>query len=143
MEKTNYFLKVTGILMIIGGSFGFIFGFFVLLFGVLIGIAAIHNPAPGVEQVALLVETGVVLALVGTVIQFIAGIVGVKNADKPEKAKICIILGILNALFVLASLILDYIGGGIHNFYNVFLVLFGLLVPTLYLVGAYQNKAKE
>jgi len=143
MENSNKFLKITGILMLIGGSLGLIFGFFVLLFGVLLGIAAIHNPAPGVTLVAGLVEAGVVLALVGALVQFIAGMAGVKNAKNPEKANVCILLGILNALLVLISLILDYIGGGVHNFYNVFLVLFGLVLPTLYLVGAFQLKSKE
>jgi len=143
MEKNNIFLKASSILMIIGGSFGLLFGIVILLFGVLLGIAAIHNPGPGVTQVVGLVEAGVVLALVGTLIQFIAGIVGSKNANNPEKAKLCIILGIINAVLVLTSLIFDYIGGGIHNFYNVFLVLFGLIVPTLYLVGAFQLKSKD
>jgi len=143
MEKSNAFLKVSSILMIIGGSFGLLFGIFVLLFGVVLAIAAIHNPGPGVNVVAGLVETGIVLALVGTLVQFIAGIVGLKNAKNPEKANLCIILGVINAVFVLASLILDYIGGGIHNFYNVFLVLFGLVIPTLYLLGAFQLKAKN
>ena len=143
MEKNNIFLKASSILMIIGGSFGLLFGIVILLFGVLLGIAAIHNPGPGVTQVVGLVEAGVVLALVGTLIQFIAGIVGSKNANNPEKAKLCIILGIINAVLVLTSLIFDYIGGGVHNFYNVFLVLFGLIVPTLYLVGAFQLKSKD
>jgi len=143
MEKSNVFLKITSILMIISGSFGLLFGFFILLFGVVLGIAAIHNPGPGVTQVVGLVETGVVLALVGTLVQFIAGIIGSKNAKNPEKANLCIILGIINAAFILASLILDYIGGGIHNFYNVFLVMFGLIVPTLYLLGAFQLKEKD
>ena len=143
MEKSNVFLKITSILMIISGSFGLLFGIFVLLFGVILGIAAIHNPGPGVTQVVGLVETGVVLALVGTLVQFIAGLFGVKNAKNPEKANICIILGIINAVFVLVSLILDYIGGGVHNFYNVFLVMFGLIIPTLYLLGAFQLKSKD
>lgn len=143
MEKSNKFLKVTGILMIIGGSFGLLFGIFVLLFGVILGVAAIHNTGPGVNQVVGVVETGVVLALVGSLVQFIAGLAGVKNAKNPEKANLCISLGILNALLVLVSLILDYIGGGVHNFYNVFLVMFGLVIPTLYLLGAFQLKAKE
>jgi len=143
MEKNNKFLKVTGILMIISGSIGLLAGIFILLFGVVLGIAAIHNPAPGVNQVVGLVETGVALALVGTVVQFIAGVVGVKNAKNPEKAGLCIVLGILNALLILTSLILDYIGGGVHNFYNVFLILFGLVVPTLYLLGAFQLKEKD
>ena len=143
MEKSNKFLKITGILMIIGGGIGLLFGIFILIFGVLLGVAAIHNPGPGVTQVTGLVETGVVLALVGTLVQFIAGVVGVKNANNPDKANLCVILGVLNALLVLTSLILDTIGGGIINFYNVFLVFAGLLLPTLYLVGAFQLKAKE
>jgi len=143
MEKKNVFLKVTGIFMIIGGSIGMLFGVFVLIFGVVLGIAAIHDPSPVVKVVAGLVEAGVVLALAGTAIQFIAGLVGVKNAKNPEKANLCIVLGILNALLVLVSLLFDYIGGGIHNFYNLYLVLFGLIIPTLYLVGAFQLKAKD
>jgi len=143
MEKSNKFLKVTGILMIIGGSIALIFGIFILLFGVLLELGAIHNPGPGVNKVVGLVEAGVVLAVVGSVVQFIAGIVGVKNANKPEKANVCIVFGALTALIYIVSQVLDFIGGGIHNTYDVVSVIIGLLVPALYMVGAIQNKMKD
>ena len=143
MEKSNKFLKVTGILMIIGGSFGLIASVFLFLFGVLLTMGALLHPAPGVNQAVEIIGAGIGIAIAGAIIQFIAGIAGVKNAKKPEKANLCIVLGSLTALFYIASQIFTYVGGASKTYLDYVVVVIGLVVPALYLVGAVQNKMKD
>ena len=143
MEKSNKFLKVTGILMIIGSCFGLIGSVFLFLFGVLLAMGALLNPGPGVTLTVEVIGTGITIAIAGSIIQMIAGIAGVKNAKKPEKANFCIVLGSLTALFYIASQILTYIGGGTKTYLDYIIVVVGLVIPALYIVGAIQNKMKE
>jgi len=144
MEKSNKFLKVTGILMIIGGSFALLASVLMLLFGVLLVEGAIHSNLTRSQDFAVgLIVAALVLVIVGGVVQFIAGVVGVKNAKNPDKANTCIIFGILAAIVYLVSLLMNFLGGSNHTWLDVLVVFFGLIVPALYLVGAFQLKAKE
>ena len=144
MEKSNKFLKVTGILMIISGSFALLSSILVLLFGVVLVEGAIHTNLTRTQDFAVgIIVAALVLVIAGSVIQFIAGLVGVKNAKNPEKANVCIIFGVLVALVYLVSLVLNLIGGGYTIWMDVLVVIFGMVVPALYLVGAFQLKAKE
>ncbi|NLC65808.1 MAG: hypothetical protein GX752_02550 [Clostridium sp.] len=132
MEKeSNKFLKVTGILMIIGGAFGIIVGIIAVL-GV--GVLAL---ALGAEANMGLLMAGSVLVLISAVVSLIAGIIGVKNAAVPEKAKTCIIFGIMTAVFAVLGSTLSVIGG---QKFNVASLIIGLGLPALYLIGAFQNK---
>ena len=132
MEKeSNKFLKVTGILMIIGGSFSIILGIIAVL-GV--GVLAL---ALGGEADMRLLMAGSVLILVSACVSLAAGIIGVKNAAVPEKAKTCIIFGIMTAVFAVLGSTLSVMGG---QKFNVASLIIGLGLPALYLVGAYQNK---
>ena len=128
--KSNGFLKVTGILMIIGGSLSIIIGLIAVI---------------GVGALALLLEdanTGLLmfsclLVLASGIVSLVAGILGVKNAAKPEKAMSCIVCGILAAALSVLGSILNVAGG---NNFNVLNLAIGLVLPALYLVGAFQNK---
>ena len=134
--KSNGFLKVTGIIMIIGGSLGFIFGIIALLGVALVVSLAI---AAGVDVNSGLLTFAAILVVVGAVVQFIAGIVGVKNAAKPEKAQTCITFGILCVAISILGQILNIVAGG--NF-SVVTLITGLVLPVLYLIGAFQNKSR-
>ena len=132
MENTsNKFLKVTGILMIIGGILGVLVGLIAVL-----GLGALIAALGGTINAALL-TVATILTLGGSAIQLIAGILGVSNAAKPEKANICIIFGILTAALSVLGNILTVASGGNFNFIS---MLLGLVIPVLYLVGAFQNK---
>ena len=134
-KKSNGFLKVVGILMIIFG-------------GISIVMSAIAIPVAAAAA-ALAAEFGVgggtflVLAswlvLIGGVVQLIAGILGVANANKPEKAGICIIFGALVALISILGSILAVVGGGKFDIVS---MLIGLAPAALFLIGAFQSKAK-
>jgi len=144
METSNKFLKISGIFMIIGGSIALLASVLMLLFGVLLVEGAIHSNLTRSQDFAVgLIVGALVLVIAGGIIQFIAGVVGVKNAKNPEKANTCIIFGILAAVVYLVSLLLNFLGGSSHTWLDVLVVFFGLIVPALYLVGAFQLKMKD
>jgi len=140
MENSSKLLKVTGILMIIFGSFAIIFG----IIGVF-SMAVIEEGAVllGIDPATL--NTGVlmfssILAVVAAVVQLIAGIIGVKSFDKPEKATVCIVFGVLIALLVVLAFILEMLGGLNFGAMNVVSLFIGLVIPVLYLLGAFKLK---
>jgi hypothetical protein len=128
--ESNKFLKVTGIIMIIGGIVTIILAIIGLL-GV--GVLAALGLSSG------MLTLGLVLGLVGGVVELIAGISGVKNAAKPEKANSCIVCGILVIVLSVVGTALTMAGGGEFPLFN---LLLGLVLPVLYLIGAFQNKKR-
>ena len=131
VQTSNKFLKVTGILMIIGGAIGIILGIIAVL-GVGVMILAL-----GEEANLGFLTWSAVLVLVSAVVSLIAGILGVSSASKPEKSTRCIVFGILTAALAVIASILNVAGG---NSFNVLNLLIGLVLPVLYLIGAFQNK---
>lgn len=126
--KGAQFLKVTGIIMIVFAALGIIFGI-VLLIGA-IAANALADGALGLLVVAAL------LALVGAVVQLIAGIIGVKNCNKPEKAQTCIVWGAIVAALNVLSIVLTVAQGGDIEVSSIL----GIVVPALFIFGAIKNK---
>lgn len=127
-------LKVTGILMIIGGALALVIALIAV-----IGIAAAASLAAGAlgGGIIALAVIASILALLGGGVELAAGILGVKNWNQPAKAQSCIVFGaIIIALSVLSN-ILNLASG---SEFNLFSLLLGLVLPVLYLVGAVQLK---
>ena len=122
------FLKVCGILMIIGGALGIILGLIALL-----GVAALA--ALGASSGTLTFSA--ILVIVSGILELIAGIVGVKNCKNPEKATSCIVWGVIVAVLTIISQIISVAGGGK---FDVLSCITGLVVPVLFIVGAFLNK---
>ncbi|MGI6168724.1 MAG: hypothetical protein ACOYI4_03270 [Christensenellales bacterium] len=131
--KSNGFLKVTGILMIIGGGIGIIVGIIAVL-GVGLLVAAL-----GAEGSLGMLTIAAILSLVSAAVSLVAGILGVVNAAKPEKAIVCIVFGILTAVLSVLGNVLTTAGGGDFSVIN---LIIGLVLPVLYLIGAFQNKKR-
>ena len=127
--KGRKFLKVTGILMIIGGAFGIIGGI-VAMIGVGALAAVLETSAGG-----LMLASALILA--SAVFQLIAGIMGVKNCDKPEKAQSCLVMGVIVAILSVSGNIISNVLGS--NF-NILSYATGLIIPVLYIIGAVKNK---
>lgn len=132
--KGTGFLKVTGILMIIGGAISVIMGILAA-----IGVAALAYISDGTVSSALL-YTSVVLMIVSAVAELIAGINGVANCKKPEKAVSCIVWGIIVAVLSVAGTILNSVGGGS---FSAFSLILGLVLPVLYIIGAALSKKEH
>ena len=131
MEKTkgSSFLKVTGILMIIGGGISII-----MSIAAIIGVAAILTLG-GVGAGILVFAC--ILALAGSAIELVTGIVGVVNCKKPEKATVCLVWGIVVAVLNVVSSILSASAG---NGFSVSSLILGLVLPVLFIIGAALNK---
>ena len=127
--KGRKFLKVTGILMIIGGAFGIIGGI-VAMIGAGALAAVLETSAGG-----LMLASALILA--SAVFQLIAGIMGVKNCDKPEKAQSCIVIGVIVAILSVAGNVVSNVLGSDFNIIN---YATGLIIPVLYIIGAVKNK---
>ena len=127
--KGSKFLKVTGILMIVFGALALI-----LSIVAAIGLAALAALDLNTWQYTL----AVILMLVGSIFEMIAGIVGVKNCNKPEKAGTCMVWGIIVIALSVLSNVLTLVGNP-DNF-SIVNLLTGLVIPVLYLIGAVLNK---
>lgn len=114
MEKTkgSGFLKVTGILMIIGGGISIILSIIAVL-----GVAALVYISDGEASSAMLYAS-VALMVVSAVSQLVAGIIGVVNCKKPEKAGVCIAWGVIVAVLCIAGTILNSVGGGSFSIFS-------------------------
>lgn len=128
--KGQKFLKVTGILMIIGAALSILFG--VIIGGVGVLVAALG----GSKALNFAFYLGLATALVGGIIQLIAGINGVKHCNKPENAKKCITWGIIVIALAVISSVLKVIGG---DKFDVLSFVIGLIIPGLYIYGAFLN----
>ena len=127
--KGKNFLKVTGILMIVGGSIGLIAG--------VLAVISVGAVASLLETSAGVLMFASVLILVSAIVQLIAGILGIKYCAKPEKAKTCIIMG---ALVAGLSLVGTLMSVSLGNDFNIMSMITGLVLPVLYIVGAMLNK---
>lgn len=127
--KGRKFLKVAGILMIIGGAFGIIGGI-VAMIGAGALAAVLETSAGGLVLASALI-------LASAVFQLIAGIMGVKNCDKPEKAQSCIVIGVIVAILSVAGNVISNVLGSDFNIIN---YATGLIIPVLYIIGAVKNK---
>ena len=128
--KGQKILKVTSILMIIGGVIAVVVGVLAIL-----GISALAALSGSAEGTGLLYASSI-LVTVASVIQFIAGIKGISACSDPQKAASCIKWGIIIAILTI-TMIIGLVGGG--TFCITSLVL-NLLLPGLYVYGAMQMK---
>lgn len=127
--KGRKLLKITGILMIIGGAFGTIGGI-VAMIGAGALAAVLETSAGG-----LMLASALILA--SAVFQLIAGIMGVKNCDKPEKAQSCLVMGVIVAILSVSGNIISNVLG---SDFNIFSYATGLIIPVLYIIGTVKNK---
>ncbi len=141
------FLKVVGILMIIFGAIAIIMA--IVSFGAVGVASSIGDSFAGVEGLEEAVSEvrgatttayiGVILGLIAGVAELVAGIVGVANCKKPEKANLCLAWGIITAVLAVLGVIFSLIAGSSIGSAIVSLI-FGLVMPVLFIIGAVKNK---
>ena len=128
--KGQSFLKITSILMIVGGIIAVITGVIAIL-----GISVLAALSGSVEVTVLLYVSSI-LVTVASVIQIITGVKGLKACKAPETAGKCVTWGIVIAVLSIISLVIGLIAGGDFNI----TMALNLLVPGLYIYGAMQIK---
>ena len=117
--------------MIIGGGISIILSIIAVL-----GVAALVYISDGEASSAMLYAS-VALMVVSAVAQLVAGIIGVVNCKKPEKAGVCMAWGIIVAVLCIAGTILNSAGGGS---FSILSLVLGLVLPILYIIVAVFNK---
>ncbi len=122
-------LKFAGLLLLIGAIVSIIMAVMGFLGGA--ALTAMEYEVDGAAAVGEVTMFAAILALALGLVQLITGILGIKNCDKPHKSKVCIILGIIAVLFALSNL---FTGGIVPG-------IIGLIIPAIYLIGAFRNKA--
>lgn len=135
MENLGYtnapgkgFLKVSGILLIIFA----VISILVLVIGI---IAAASLGSLGGEVGALaggIAVGALVISLISCAFSLVMGILGVKYANVPSKAQVCMVF----AIIAIALQIITLVTGGS----DIVMTIIGLVLPVLYLIGALKNK---
>lgn len=124
-------LKATGVLMILGGVL-------VMFFSILatIGIAALDMYTYGEENLKL-VYVSLAFAFFCGSIELITGIIGVMNANKPEKATTCVVWGVIFTMLCIIGNVLFVVCGLSFN-----LIWFGsgLILPIVFIIGGLKNR---
>lgn len=124
-------LKVTSILMIIGGVIAAVAGVVAFL-----GISTFAALAESTEGMGF-IYAGSIIVIAASVIEFIAGIKGVGACSDPQKAASCIKWGLFIAGMTVGSAVIGLIGGGKLNIIG---LVQNLLLPGLYVYGAMQMR---
>ena len=99
----------------------------------------IFEDDPAYESGWPLFIAAIIAALAG-VLQLIAGIVGIKNSDRPEKAATCIILGIIS---LAANIVDQFFSNSVSSastMTTVSGIFISLAIPVLYIIGFVLNK---
>ena len=140
-SKGSVFLKVTGLLMIIGGVFTIIVSGIPGIIGYSAGkVIANSGELTAGQVVGTLTLVGAIASLIGGLLELITGIVGVKNHNKPEKATTCLVWGIIVLVINAISLIMAFAGGMSGVGTIIATVVGSLVLPVLYVIGAVKNK---
>ncbi len=131
--KGKMYLKVIGILFIIGAVFSII-GAFALFAG---GTALKVSGVDGADTIAFI--TGIILLAEG-VLRMAAGVMGVKHCNDSEKAGTLFKLGIAVIVFAVAANILDFVIAGQVKGTEIVSCLISLILPILFVYGAKLNQ---
>ncbi len=140
------FLKVTGILMIVTGPISIILGLITFMgISFLVELASSLAQMNGTTVSQELAQQGLSLSLlyvsvalitIGGIVQLVSGIIGVKNANKPEKAALCKKAGIVVIIMLVLGNVLSVVSGGGLQIVS---LLIGLIIPGLFIYGAMKN----
>ncbi|MBR4344408.1 MAG: hypothetical protein IKP88_17190 [Lachnospiraceae bacterium] len=129
MAKGSTMLKVVGIIMIVFGGIGIIISLLAFAGTAILSAAGVKM---GIYYFAC------VVSLIAAVAELVTGILGVSNHNKPEKAQLLLICGIVViVLAFLGDIILPIIAGTSASIVS---FLLACVLPVLFIIGAMQNK---
>lgn len=137
--KGRGLLKTAGILMII---FGGLAALILLLLLIFVGFAAVitgidRDTAGGFSYFGFLFAFFLLFAA----FCIVTGAIGIHNSKNPERCVSCLVMGIVALVFILFFVIyylaMDVIGFSMWIF--VLIALIGIVLPTLYIIGAARN----
>ncbi len=133
--KGRLMLKVVGILYIIFAALSILTGLLAVVGGAALGVAGGESLALGLGVVAMVFGLMMILS---SVFSLVAGILGVKWCNRPDKAGALFVLGVVLTALAVLNLLSSF--GGDNGSAAVVGALIGLVLPVLYTLGAWQNK---
>lgn len=104
-EKGRKLLKTTGIIITVLGGLAVVIGIIGAIGVGAVSAMAIANNDEGASVILPLLVGAAVLALASAVLSLVVGIVGIRNSNKPQKAKTCIVLGSIMLVLQFISLV--------------------------------------
>lgn len=130
--KGQKLLKVCGVLFIIQGIVGVLsYGLLTLMLG---AETVIEKATEGVPVVGI-----AVFYLIAAIVALIAGVMGVKKCTDKSAAGACLGWGILNLVLTFIAGVWSYMGEGCTVAHFIYTAI-ALVLPSLYVAGAYINK---
>lgn len=123
LQIMGLIMLASGVIMLILGITGFI-------------AADLFTGLPGRGIILLFT----IIAMISALIEILAGFFALKFWDVPDKAGVCIFMGGVTILLSLVSMIFNGVSGEEFRFST---LIFGMIIPMLYLFGAVQLKAQE
>ena len=127
-------LKVSGILFIVFGGISLLLGVLALAGLMMPGGAQMVEQTTGVSATTVII--GAILIVVIAAVNITAGILGVKNANKPEKAQTCFIVAVVLLVIIIVNSVISVSTGQ----FNIVSIVIQFVLPVLYLLGAIKNK---
>lgn len=134
--KGSYYLKISGILLVIGGIMtSLVYGAMGLLLGV--GSSRIHDPIMALGG-ALVTGAFTSLLVVG-IFQIVVGALALKYNSVCQKGPMLLVMGIILFVADLVSWILYGLAGS-FSLSALGSMALNLLIPAICILGAYLNK---
>jgi len=143
VSKGLKFFKVTSTLMVIAGCLSILGGVAILAAGLILVARDQNNPGEFFHIIGNFASVGIAISLAGGILQFITGIYSRRNIGNPDKINTFTHLGAIVAFFAITSQVWDILSVGIHQHLNNFIVLFGMVIPAIFIISTIQLKAKE
>ena len=134
MARGNLFFKIICVLMIIGAAISIILG--------IIGVIGcmIFADDPAYESTWSMILASAVIAVAAGILQLIAGIVGIRNVDKPENATTCIIFGAVSLAANIVDQLFSNSLSDASTLSTASAIFISLAIPILYMIGVILNK---
>ena len=133
-------LMISGILYIIIGCIAIITGVLALAHVVEMQSAMAEMYDFGFIEAPAIPYMSMFVNLVVYILAVVAGIFGVKNAEKPERAQLCFKVGILMIATQFTNIVVQYSTYGLVYFNTGIFDVFILALPVLFLLGSHKNK---
>ena len=134
--KQSKLLKIMGIIMTIFGFLSTLSNIFSVALVMLSSKSELNSMYTSYTNMYISSIFAIALSIILTII----GIMGTINYNKPEKAKICIIAGLIHViLLTISNIFTIFATNGSLTAIIVFSII-SYIIPILYLVGAFQLK---
>lgn len=129
-------LKVVSIITIIGAALGILISF--------IGLTSLSAVASIMES-SNSITLAIILSLAASVLQLVAGIMGIVNCTKPHKVVSCIVIGFICLVLSILGQVLTFVGYsnlGLNMAMSSLLSgILSLVLPILYIIGAFRVRS--